>query len=302
MGRKYSMMVDCAITLAGLISIRLANSFVLLFVGRLLTGYSDGSNKTSILPYTSEISQPQIRKFTGSLFNLFYSCGFAFMFMLGALFDWRTVVSITTVWPCLIFILLAFCPKSPTWLLINGRETDAYNAMKKLRGDESIVKIELLRVRQNLEKQEGQNRSEGQNASLYKRIKRLLFRGTFLRPFLVIIVIYGIGFCWSGPLFLSFYMVYIVKKSDLPLNPYWISSGLCFYRLFLSILSSIIAPFMPRRKLFLCTSFILATGGLLIGTIGYLSELTWYIETQDSYPALRWLPILSIGVLYTGRL
>ena len=295
-------MVDCAVTLAGLISIRLANSFALLFVGRLLTGYSDGSNKTSILPYTSEISQPQVRKFTGTLFSLFHSCGITFMFILGALFDWRTVVLITTGWPCMIFILLAFCPQSPTWLQINGRETAAFNAMNKLRGDENIVRIELLRIKQNLEKKKGENSSENQNASLYKRTKSILFRGTFLRPFLVIVVIYGIGFSWTGPPFLSFYLVYIVKKSNISVNPYWISAGLCSYRVCLCILSCIIAPFMPRRKLFLCTSFILATGGLLTGTTGYLSKFTWFIENQDTYPVLRWLPVLSIGVLYTGKL
>ena len=87
LGRKYSMMIDCVITLGGLICIRLANSFPLLLVGRLLTGYSNGSNKTSILPYTSEISQPQIRKFTGTLFSLFEQSGMAFIYMLGAVFD-----------------------------------------------------------------------------------------------------------------------------------------------------------------------------------------------------------------------
>ena len=295
-------MVDCVITLVGLICIRLANSFPLLFVGRLLTGYSNGSNKTSILPYTSEVSQPQIRKFTGTLFSLFEQSGMAFIYMLGAVFDWRTAVLITTIWPCLTFILLIFCPQSPTWLMIKGRESDAHKSMKRLRGDKDIIRIELLRIRQNLDNQNGQHRNGDHNISLYKRITSLLLRGTFLRPFLVIIVIYAIGLQWTGPPFLSFYLVYVIKQNNISLNPYWISAGLFCYRVCLCVMSSIVAPFMPRRRLFLCTSFILATGGLLIGIIAHISKLAWYIEIQDSYPILRWLPVLTIGVLYTGTL
>ena len=111
LGRKHSMMLDCVIMLGGLICIALANSFPLLLVGRLLTGYSNGSNKTSILPYTSEISQPQIRKLTGMLFSLFEQTGMSFIYMLGALLDWRTAVMITTAWPIITFILLLFVRK-----------------------------------------------------------------------------------------------------------------------------------------------------------------------------------------------
>ena len=70
------------------------------------------------------------------------------------------------------------------------------------------------------------------------------------------IVIHAIGFYWTGPPFLTFYLVYMIKKNNISVSPYWISAGLCFYRVSLCVLSSTIAPFVPRRNLFLCTSFM----------------------------------------------
>ena len=300
LGRKYSMMLDCLITLSGLVCIRLSQSFSMLLIGRFITGYSNGSNKTSILPYTSEICQPQIRKFTGTLFSLFEQSGMAFIYMLGALLDWKTAVLVTTVWPCITFTLLVFCPQSPTWLMVNGREKDAYKTMKRLRGNEPITKCELERIQKNIEKQPNHHQSTSQNASVYKRVSDLIICGTFLRPFLIIVVLYAIGLQWTGAPFLSFYLVYVIKQNNISVNPYWISAGLFGYRVCLSVLSSLITPFTPRRRLFLCTSFILATGGLLIGTIAHLSNISWFIDAQNNYPIMKWLPILSIGVLYTG--
>ena len=300
LGRKHSMMLDCVIMLGGLICIALANSFPLLLVGRLLTGYSNGSNKTSILPYTSEISQPQVRKLTGMLFSLFEQTGMSFIYMLGALLDWRTAVMITTAWPIITFILLLFCPKSPTWLLVKEREQDAYDSMKRLRGDENVTIAEVNRIKKNLEEQKSVKPGAA-NTSFYKRISNVLFRGTFLRPFCIIVVLYGIGLQWTGAPFLSFYLVYVIKKNQIEVNPYWISAGIFGYRLCVCLLTTFISPFVRRRRLFLVSSFILATGGLMLGTIAYFLTLSWYLEAQEHYPVLKWLPILAIAILYTGK-
>ena len=121
---------------------------------------------------------------------------------------------ITTAWPIITFMLLAFCPKSPTWLLIKEREQDAFDSMKRLRGDENVTIAEVNRIKKNLEKQKS-IQPGAVNTSLYERISNVLFRGTFLRPFCIIVVLYGIGLQWTGAPFLSFYLVYVIKKMDL---------------------------------------------------------------------------------------
>ena len=285
--------------LGGLVLIALANSFPLLIVGRLLTGYSNGSNKTSILPYTSEISQPHIRKLTGMLFSLFEQSGMAFIYMLGALLEWRTAVMITTAWPIITFILLLFCPKSPTWLLMKEREQDAYKSMKRLRKDDTVTQLEIDRIKMNLQKQKSVQSGSNSN-SFCHRVSSIVFRGTFLRPLCIIVVLYGIGLQWTGVPFLSFYLVYVIKKNHIEVNPYWISAGIFAYRLCICILTTFVAPFVRRRKLFLVSSFILSTGALMLGTNAYLLTLSWYLEIQEQYPALRWLPIVAIAIIYTG--
>ena len=76
-------MVENAILMCGFVSIWLSHWVPLIFIGRFLTGYANGSNKSSILPYTSEICQPRLRKFTGTLFVTSYTTGYAFMYIFG---------------------------------------------------------------------------------------------------------------------------------------------------------------------------------------------------------------------------
>ena len=83
-GRKKAMMIENLIVTCGYLCIWLSNGIPLLFFGRFLTGYANGSNKPSILPYTSEICQPRLRKFTGTLFVTSYTSGYAIMYILGS--------------------------------------------------------------------------------------------------------------------------------------------------------------------------------------------------------------------------
>ena len=294
------MMVDCAILLCGLIFLRLGNSFPLLLIGRFLTGYPNGSNKTSILCYTSETNQPQIRNVTGTLFALFEQSGFAFIYILGAMFDWRFAVTLTMIWPILTFLLLIPCPQSPTWLLNKGRINEARAALVKLRGCPNIAEEELKRLVKNLEEQK-ENSKRAYVNSIWERTYRLVSRGTFLRPFSIIVVLYAVGLQWTGAPYLSFYLVYVIKKSSISVNPYWVSAGIFIYRIPLSLLSTLVSSKVPRRYLVLSTSLMLAIGAFSIGTTAYLSTTPWFLEYEESYPILKWLSVMSIGILYTGR-
>ena len=152
-GRKRAMMIENLIVTCGYVCIWLSNNIPLLFVGRFLTGYANGSNKPSILPYTSEICQPRLRKFTGTLFVTSYTSGYAIMYILGVFLHWRTISAILSLWPFVSFILLFLCPESPSWLLGKERTEEARNALFKIRGDEIVVEDELKELSDNINKQ-----------------------------------------------------------------------------------------------------------------------------------------------------
>ena len=82
-GRKKSLMFDCLIFVVGTLFVALAPNFYLILIGRFIHGHSSASAMVAVPIYTSEISQPQVRKTTGSFTLMEYSCGFALALVLG---------------------------------------------------------------------------------------------------------------------------------------------------------------------------------------------------------------------------
>ena len=82
-GRKKSLMFDCLIFVVGTLFVALAPNFYVILVGRFIHGHSSASAMVAVPIYTSEISQPQVRKTTGSFTLMEYSCGFALALVLG---------------------------------------------------------------------------------------------------------------------------------------------------------------------------------------------------------------------------
>ena len=82
-GRRKSLMFDCVIFVLGTLFVALSPNFYLVLLGRFIHGHSSASAMVAIPIYTSEISQPQVRKTTGSFTIMEYNFGFAFALVLG---------------------------------------------------------------------------------------------------------------------------------------------------------------------------------------------------------------------------
>ena len=82
-GRKRSLMIDCTTCVSGTLLLAFAPNFHVVLVGRFVTGYASASAQASVPVYTSEISQPQVRKSTGFFTLICYSIGFAVALILG---------------------------------------------------------------------------------------------------------------------------------------------------------------------------------------------------------------------------
>ena len=132
-GRKKSLMVDSVIYILGTLCVALAPNFYVILLGRYIHGHSSASAMVAIPIYTSEISQPQVRKTTGSFAWMCYTIGFALALILGALFPWRWAVGAVIIGPICCFIILCFCPESPVWYLIKGHKYLLFTKCKKFK-------------------------------------------------------------------------------------------------------------------------------------------------------------------------
>ena len=292
-------MMSNAIACIGLLCIRFANGFSLLLLGRILIGYANGSEQVCSSPYTGEICDPNIRKFTGTFGGLFYTLGYAIMYLLGAFFHWRDILSVIVIWPILCVLALILCPESPTWLMIKGKTHEAKATMMPLRRNSEDTTNEIKRIEENIEKQSRALESMG-DVSYTQTLYRLSKQGTFLRPFLLLTVLMSIGMQYTGAPPLAFYLVPILQSTNIPISSYTAAALLASYRLVIVVMSTIVSSVVPRKPLLMSACFVVGTGGVILGTCSYFDGFAFYAPIKVQYPIMQWMPIMSIFLMYTG--
>ena len=211
LGRKRSIMISQIIYFSGLMFFRFANGVFMLYVGSFLGGYSISITLSAIPMYIGEISQPRIRKFTGSFLVLINNFCFASTYLLGSVLSWRDTISIVATIPFLGFVLFFVCPESPTWYIMKGKYDLANETLTKLRGNNEVAAIEVSKIEANLFKNKETDLGM-KKSSFFKSQLDILLKGTFVRPCLVIVILMSFCWKWSGGAVLFFYTVDILKQ------------------------------------------------------------------------------------------
>ena len=82
-GRKLSLMIDSILFTLATIALSLAPNMIVILMPRFVQGYSHASAIVGMAVYTSEISQPELRKVTGVFAVICISFGAASSMILG---------------------------------------------------------------------------------------------------------------------------------------------------------------------------------------------------------------------------
>ena len=298
-GRKKTMILANLLSLSGFLFLRFSVNVAMLYISRIIAGFSFGLCFANIPPYTGEISQPRIRKFTGSFMPTFYNIGFVITFGLSTFLKWRTILSIVLCSPCVNIILLFFCPESPTWFMNQGKKESAIAYMKALRGDSEIALKEIKRIENNLEKQR-EKAITTHSSSFVRKKWEILSKGTFIRPFIVITTLIAICWHWTGGPMIGFYIIDMLQGFKIPMNPYWCAVLIACFQLVFGLIATMISSLIPRRKLFICCGVLESIGTFALGTTVYLNRQRYFIELLEEYPAISWIPLLALLCFYAG--
>jgi len=107
-GRKRCMVLANIPSIFGWIMLYKTHSVVSLYASTVLMGLSIGFSEAPILSYVGEITEPRLRGSMASLASTAGMLGMLLTYILGYVFEWRTVALLSTLCPitCICLVML----------------------------------------------------------------------------------------------------------------------------------------------------------------------------------------------------
>ncbi|PCH53225.1 MAG: D-xylose transporter XylE [Flavobacteriaceae bacterium] len=165
-GRKNSLIISAVLFAisawgSGLPSM-LPESITLMVFFRILGGLAIGIASMNAPMYIAEIAPAEKRGNLVTFYQLAIVIGFFVVFLVtyfignglsesdNVSFGWRQMFWSELIPAFLFFILLFFVPKSPRWLMMNGKDDEAKNILSRIHGDE-IANKEFTEIRNSIQ-------------------------------------------------------------------------------------------------------------------------------------------------------
>ncbi|EME84611.1 uncharacterized protein MYCFIDRAFT_134029 [Pseudocercospora fijiensis CIRAD86] len=158
LGRKRTIMVGSAIMVIGAAIQSSSFSLGQLIASRLITGFGNGMNTSTVPTWQSETSKShrrgQMVMIEGSLIvfgvMLSYWLDLGFSFLEPSTISWRFPIAFQIVLALFILALIPGLPESPRWLVLKGREAEALDvlcALSDLPEDDPKIQSEFKAVK-----------------------------------------------------------------------------------------------------------------------------------------------------------
>ena len=183
--------------------------------------------------------------------------------------------------------------------MMNCEKELARSVLTSLRGDLDMAMKEIGRIEQNAAKQKQIVGTDDGSSSIMRKWE-ILSKGTFIRPFLVVIILLSISWHWTGGPIIGFYTIDIIEAFNIPMNPHWCAVLIACFQLFYGVIANVLSSIIPRRKLFMGCGVLTTIGTLVLGTCVYLSRKVYFIEFLKHYPLVSWTPLIGIIGFYAG--
>ncbi|ORY43193.1 general substrate transporter [Neocallimastix californiae] len=163
-GRQRTIMIGaCIFTCGAVIQGLSARSWIMIAVGRLITGLSIGCNGVLCPTYISEVAPAKIRGTLSSCYQLMTTFGIIVAAIINSIvwyytnsianFEWRFALLFQVVPGLGLAILMSFLPKSPRWLCSKDRDEEAVEVLAKLNAtstSDELVQSELKAIQEDV--------------------------------------------------------------------------------------------------------------------------------------------------------
>ncbi|CAL9196154.1 sugar transporter ERD6-like 16 [Musa acuminata AAA Group] len=280
-GRKGAMRVSAVICIIGWLAIYFAKGAVLLYFGRISSGYGIGVLSYVVPVFIAEIAPKNLRGGLATLNQLLISGGHSVAFVIGTLVNWRTLVLVGFL-PCLLLLLgLVFVPESPRWLAKVGNQKEFTAALQKLRGEDADITQEAEEIQEYIEDLQ----------TLPKAGIQDLFQSIYIRS-----VIVGVGL-------MVFQQIGGINGVGFYASEIFVSVGFSSGKLGTILMGSIQVPITMVGAILMDRSgriplLMVSASGTFLGC--FITGTSFFLKAQGIY--MEWVPTLALcGILvYVG--
>ncbi|XP_030767026.1 facilitated trehalose transporter Tret1-like [Sitophilus oryzae] len=283
MGRKRFLQINSLPFFGAFLLLYFATQPWQLFLALSVTGISGGLSESPALSYTTEITEPTLKR------------RILFTFILAAFNSWRTVALVNAIIPLVGVVFLALLPESPYWLLDKNRVDDAKRSLAWLRGWTTVHNIEkeFGEIQHNVE----ENRTTKKRKSLFnKATAKLYFKSNFIKPFLLVILTFILSHFNVTP-----YTTYAIKIFSLlrvPINSYYatIITGTC--NMSGSLLCLMILSITGKRLLSFISLLGISICFLIVGIYTWSVGVQYFTDdTSLLDETTTWIPLVFLVLM-----
>ncbi|KAE8353438.1 general substrate transporter [Aspergillus coremiiformis] len=237
-----------------------------LFVGQLVNGAVIAFYPICASAYVGEVTPLVLRGFAATMTNLAFSIGA--LIASGILKGTQSMdselsykIPIATQWalPCIMLVLIFFCPDPPYWLCRQGRYDAARISLRRLATPGIDESLKLAHIRETL-------RLEEEFQGCRPHYKEC-FRGPNLRRLLICMMAYSMQ-AFTGNIFFINYAVHFMELAGLDSSDaFSMNIGLTAIGFLGTCISWLLLSYVGRRTMYLFGCSSLAILLLIIGTV-----------------------------------
>ena len=278
-GRRTTMLLVALPAVIGWLFIMYAGNFGLIVIGRLCTGFAAGCNVVVVPVYVSEMCEPRIRGAMGASFQFQITFGVLVSYVIGKYAHWNFLAMacacFASVWP----ILVCFIHESPVWLLKQGHDSQAVDALIWLYGRHTDVSGEMKVLKEHAD-------APSKHDDVKKASVLDLKSRDNLPPFVMAMMLMLLQQL-SGINAVLFYTTEIFEDAGSSVEPNLATIIVGVVQMVSTFVAVVLVDRLGRKVLLLFSDAIMGACLLVLGVY-------FYLKSAGNVDDLGWLPLVSL--------